>query len=55
VWLVSGAHGSFWPAWVLLGTGIALFSTLVKSVLGVEDHDEADRRRHGHARGHLRQ
>jgi hypothetical protein len=37
VWLATGAEGSFWPKWVLLGTGIALFVTLVHSILGVEE------------------
>jgi hypothetical protein len=41
VWLATGAEGDFWPKWVLLGTGIALFVTLVHGVLGVEeDRDE---------------
>jgi hypothetical protein len=44
VWLFTGQEGTFWPKWVLLGTGIALFVTLVHSVLGVrEDDDEAPR------------
>jgi hypothetical protein len=44
--LATSAHGSFWPGWVLLGTGIALFSTIVKAVLGVEDDpDERGQRR----------
>jgi DUF1707 SHOCT-like domain/2TM domain len=47
VWAASGGHGSFWPAWVILGTGIALFSTVVKALLGVEDdrHERHQRRR----------
>jgi hypothetical protein len=40
VWLFTGQEGSFWPKWVLLGTGIALFVTLVHSVLGVRDDDD---------------
>jgi ferric-dicitrate binding protein FerR (iron transport regulator) len=24
VWLAIGAHGSFWPAWVILGTALAV-------------------------------
>ena len=43
IWAATGANGSFWPVWVILGTGIALFSTLVKAMLGVED--EGERRR----------
>jgi hypothetical protein len=40
IWAATGADGSFWPVWVLLGTGIALFATLVHHVLGVpEQHD----------------
>lgn len=37
VWAASGADGSFWPLWVLLGTGIGLYSTVVHRVLGAED------------------
>lgn len=44
VWAFSDSHSSFWPAWVILGTGIALFSTVVKSVLGVDDDDDDDGR-----------
>jgi len=40
VWLATGAHGSFWPIWVLLGTGIALFSAWVRAALGVDDEDD---------------
>lgn len=41
VWLATGAgDGSFWPGWVLLGTGIALFSALVRTALGVDDDEE---------------
>jgi hypothetical protein len=36
VWAATGA-GSFWPAWVLLGTGIAFAVFLVRFVLGVDD------------------
>lgn len=39
IWAASGADGSFWPIWVLLGTGIGLLGTLVRSLLGVEDDD----------------
>jgi DUF1707 SHOCT-like domain/2TM domain len=43
IWAATGRDGSFWPIWVILGTGIALFSTLVKAMLGVEDEDERRR------------
>jgi hypothetical protein len=29
--------GSFWPGWVLLGTGIAFAAFLIRFVLGVEE------------------
>jgi hypothetical protein len=45
IWLATGADSSFWPGWVLLGTGIALVATVVRTVLGVDDEDEDDRRR----------
>jgi hypothetical protein len=48
VWLATGASGDgggFWPGWVLLGTGIGLFSMLVRTALGVADDDEDERRR----------
>jgi hypothetical protein len=35
VWAATGA-GSFWPVWVLLGTGIAFAVFLIRYVLGVE-------------------
>jgi hypothetical protein len=38
IWAATGA-GSFWPVWVLLGTGIAFAVFLVRYVLGVEDDD----------------
>src|SRR4051795_7924131 len=40
IWAASGANGHFWPVWVLLGTGIALVATVVRTVLGVEEHDD---------------
>jgi hypothetical protein len=43
VWLVTGSEGDFWPKWVLLGTGIALFVTLVHSILGVEEERDDGR------------
>lgn len=39
VWLASGADGGFWPVWVLLGTGLAWISMLVKYVTGDDDHE----------------
>jgi len=43
IWAASDPGGYFWPIWVILGTGIALFSRLVHRALGVNnrgDHDE---------------
>jgi hypothetical protein len=40
VWLATGAEGTFWPKWVLLGTGIALFVTLVHHVFGIEEEGD---------------
>jgi hypothetical protein len=40
IWLATGADSSFWPGWVLLGTGIALVATVVRTVLGVDDDDD---------------
>jgi hypothetical protein len=48
VWAASGTHGGFWPLWVILGTGIGLFATVVRRALGVEEED--DRRRHRRGR-----
>jgi hypothetical protein len=46
VWLATGADGEWWPKWVLLGTGIALFVSVVCAVLGVgDDEDDADEER----------
>jgi hypothetical protein len=36
IWALTGADGSFWPKWVLFGTGVALFATIVQRALGVE-------------------
>jgi len=41
VWAATGA-GSFWPGWVLLGTGIAFAVFLIKFVLRVEDDHHRD-------------
>jgi hypothetical protein len=41
IWLATDPGGYFWPFWVLFGTGIALFSTLVHAFLGVEDKDDS--------------
>ena len=45
VWAVTGADGSFWPKWVLLGTGIALVAAVVYGVLGIEHEDDQHRPR----------
>jgi hypothetical protein len=42
VWLATGADDEWWPKWVLLGTGIALFVAVVCSVLGVGDDEDED-------------
>jgi hypothetical protein len=44
IWAATGAESDFWPIWVILGTGIGLFTTLVRTLLGVEEHDEDERR-----------
>jgi hypothetical protein len=44
IWAASGAEGGFWPIWVILGTGIGLFATLVRRALGVEEPDRRRRR-----------
>jgi hypothetical protein len=49
VWAATGA-GSFWPGWVLLGTGIAFGVFLIRFLLGVED--AGDHRHRGHRHGH---
>jgi DUF1707 SHOCT-like domain len=36
IWAATGA-GSFWPGWVLLGTGIAFAAFLIRFVLRVEE------------------
>lgn len=38
VWAVSGAHGDFWPKWVLLATGIRLLLGARRIVLGPPAH-----------------
>jgi hypothetical protein len=40
IWALTDPGGYFWPVWVLLGTGIALFSRLVHRALGVEKKHE---------------
>ena len=40
IWLFTGTDGDFWPKWVLLGTGIGLVATLVRTALGVEERRE---------------
>jgi Domain of unknown function (DUF1707) len=44
VWAATGAHGGFWPSWVMLGTGIPLFSALVHRGFGVQPHRGRRRR-----------
>ncbi|MGZ4202652.1 MAG: DUF1707 SHOCT-like domain-containing protein [Thermoleophilaceae bacterium] len=41
VWLASGATGSFWPKWVLLGTAAAFIVTLVHAALGTEERERS--------------
>jgi len=36
IWAATGAD-SFWPGWVLLGTGIAFGAFLIRFLLGVDD------------------
>ena len=50
IWAASGAQGGFWPIWVILGTGIGLFASVVRRLLGVEE-DEQHRHGHRHRRG----
>jgi hypothetical protein len=45
VWLASGAHGDFWPRWVLLVTTIALVASFVRG-----PDAERERRREREAR-----
>ena len=42
IWLATGA-GTFWPAWVLLGTGIAFVVWVIRAALGVQDDDDGRR------------
>src|SRR4029078_12325966 len=58
VWAATGA-GSFWPGWVLLGTGIAFAVFLIKFVVRVEDDNHRDsddgaKRRHEHPAARVR-
>jgi hypothetical protein len=39
VWLIGGADGQFWPAWVLLGTGAAFLITFVRAWMGIEEDE----------------
>jgi hypothetical protein len=39
VWLIGGADGQFWPAWVLLGTGAAFLVTFVRVWMGIEEDE----------------
>jgi Domain of unknown function (DUF1707)/2TM domain len=45
IWAATGAESYFWPIWVIFGTGIGLFTTVVRTLLGVEEED--DREHHG--------
>jgi hypothetical protein len=49
VWAATGA-GSFWPKWVLLGTGLFFGSFLVRYVLGIEHEDDHHPGRHQRVR-----
>jgi hypothetical protein len=40
VWLATGAEGSFWPGWVLIGTGIGFFTLVVRALFGVSGDEE---------------
>jgi hypothetical protein len=51
IWAASGTNGGFWPIWVILGTGIGLFATVVRRALGVEEPER--HRRHHHRGRHL--
>jgi hypothetical protein len=52
VWLATGANGGFWPIWVLLVSGIGLFTLVVHTAFGVEQAagprrlERRERRRH---------
>lgn len=52
IWAASGANGGFWPIWVIFGTGIGLFATVVRRLLGVEE-EERHHHRHRHHRRRL--
>jgi uncharacterized protein DUF1707 len=43
IWLATGASGSFWPIWVLLGTSLPLIVALVQGVFGVDPDQERAR------------
>jgi hypothetical protein len=46
VWAATGAH-AFWPKWILLVTGVATITFVVRHALGIEDdHDHGDHHRH---------
>lgn len=49
VWAATGADGSFWPGWVLLGTGIALIGPLVRATFGVPEKRRDRHRAHRRA------
>jgi Domain of unknown function (DUF1707) len=39
VWAATGA-GSFWPIWVLAGTGIGFGTFLIRHLLGIDEDDD---------------
>ena len=51
IWAASGTDGGFWPIWVIFGTGIGLFATLVRNLLGVEEEEHGRRHRRRERRG----
>jgi uncharacterized membrane protein YccC len=52
IWLATGANGGFWPIWVLLVSGIGLFTLVVRTAFGVDPTagsrrlERRERRRH---------
>ena len=52
VWLATDPGGYFWPMWVILGTGIGLVSTWIRTALGVDDdEDRSQPSQHGRPGG----
>jgi hypothetical protein len=56
VWAASGAHGGFWPEWVLIFPGAFLLRNLWRLYGPAPELDRVEaelrRRRHGHRRRH---